>query len=251
VTLDATNATISVSTASATSRGWLRRVWAFWMRPRGDRRWDMFLWATGAVALLGIPIVLFVPGSVTLVWLAVLSLPSNSPLSPILPTMFEPVIMEAAKWEPVWAVTAVATAGYMYTEYINWHVYAWVLGLERLARLRNRPSVRWCIKLFGYSPFWMIVIAAVTPLPFWPARILAILYRYPLWRFMLATVVGRIPGFLVYAWFGELLNIPTWILVALIVVPAVMLIAYRLGRGQALFAEGPTPVGEPPVWPGA
>lgn len=236
---------------STPTPGQLARVWAFWTRPHGDRSWDLFLRATAAVALLGIPIVLFVPGSVTLVWLAVLSLPSNSPLSPILPTMFEPVIMEAAKWEPVWAVTTVATAGYMYTEYINWHVYAWVLGLERLQRLRNRPSVRWSIKLFGYSPFWMVVIAAVTPLPFWPARILAILYKYPLWRFMLATLVGRIPGFLVYAWFGELLHIPDWILLLAIIVPAVLLIAYRLLRGQALFAEGGAPpVGEPPVWPG-
>ena len=252
MTLDLSEVSITVATAPPPAPGWLARVWSFWTRPRGDRRWDLFLWATGGVALLGIPIVLFVPGSVTLVWLAVLSLPSNSPLSPILPTMFEPVIMEAAKWEPVWAVTTVATAGYMYTEYINWHVYAWVLGLERLARLRNRPSVRWSIKLFGYSPFWMIVIAAVTPLPFWPARILAILYRYPLWRFMLATLVGRIPGFLAYAWFGELLNIPSWILLVLIVVPAVILIAYRLVRRQPLFAEAaPSSVGEPPVWPGA
>ena len=221
------------------------------LKPRGDRRWDVFLRATAVVALLGIPVVLLVPGSVTLVWLAVLSIPSNSPLSPILPTMFEPVILEAAKWEPVWAVTAVATAGYMYTEYINWHVYSWVLGLERLARLRSRPAVRWSVALFGYSPFWMIVIAAVTPLPFWPARVLAILYRYPLWRFMLATVVGRVPGFFAYAWFGDLVSVPTWFLVASIVVPAAVVIGIRLLRGQSLLAETMPPASGPPTSTGA
>jgi len=217
-------------------------TWRFLVKPRGDRRWDVFLRATAAAVLLGIPVVLLVPGSVTLVWLAVLSLPSNSPLSPILPTMFEPVIIEAAKWEPVWAVTAVATAGYMYTEYINWHVYSWVLGWERLARFRSVPSVRWCIALFSHSPFWMVVICAVTPLPFWPARVLAIQYRYPLWRFMLATLVGRIPGFFVYAWLGDLVAVPTWILVAVIVVPAAAVIVTRLVRGVPLLAETAPPV---------
>ncbi|MGH7538414.1 MAG: VTT domain-containing protein [Gemmatimonadales bacterium] len=215
------------------------------MKPRGDRRWDVFLRATAVAALIGIPVVLIAPGSVTLVWLAVLSLPSNSPLSPILPTMFEPLIVEAAKWEPVWAVTAVATAGYMYTEYINWHVYTWVLGWERLARFRSRPAVRWCIALFSFSPFWMVVICAVTPLPFWPARVLAILYRYPLWRFMLATLVGRIPGFFVYAWIGDMLSVPTWILAAVIVVPAVVVIVTRLIRGVPLLAESAP---EPAEW---
>lgn len=236
-----------MTTTLADEPSGLVRAWRFLTLPRGDRRWNVFLRATAVAALLGIPIVLFVPGSVSLVWLAILSLPSNSPLSPVLPTMFEPVIMEAAKWNSVWAVTTVATAGYMYTEYINWHVYSWVLDWERLARFRSRPSVRWSVALFGYSPFWMIVIAAVTPLPFWPARILAILYRYPLWRFMLATLVGRIPGFLVYAWFGELLHVPTWILVAAIVVPAAVVITIRLMHKQSLLAETLPPVDGPPA----
>jgi uncharacterized membrane protein YdjX (TVP38/TMEM64 family) len=213
------------------------RAWRFLLKPRGDRRWDLFLRATALAALLAIPVVLIVPGSVTLVWLALLSLPSNSPLSPILPTMFEPLIVEAAKWEPVWAVTAVATAGYMYTEYINWHVYSWVLGRERLARFGTRRSVLWCIALFSWSPFWMVVICAVTPLPFWPARVLAILCHYPLWRFMLATLVGRLPGFFVYAWLGDLVAVPTWILVAVIVVPAAIVIGGRVLRGQALIED--------------
>jgi uncharacterized membrane protein YdjX (TVP38/TMEM64 family) len=217
--------------------GSLRRTWRFLVQPRGDRRWDLFLRATGAAALLGIPIVLLVPGSVTLVWLAILSLPANSPLSPILPTAFEPLIMEAAKWERVWAVTLVATAGYMYMEYVNWHVYRWVLGWDRLAGLRKRPSVRWGIDYFGRSPFWTVTIFAITPLPFWVARSLAILHRYSLRRFMLATLVGRVPRILFYAWFGELLRVPTVFLVGLIFGSAAIVIASRLARGVPLLAE--------------
>ena len=213
------------------------RLWAGLIRPRGGRRWDLFLRATGVVALLGIPIVVLIPGSVTLVWLSVLSLPANSPLSPVIPTAFEPLIMEAAKWESVWAVTVVATAAYLYMEYVNWHVYAWVLGWERLAGLRDRASVRWGIRHFGRSPFWTVVIFAFTPLPFWVARSLAILHGYPLRPFLIATAVGRLPRILFYAWFGGLVHVPTWILLSLIFGTAAAVILSRVIRGQPVLEE--------------
>lgn len=218
------------------------QTWRFLVKPRGDRRWDVFLRATGLVALLGIPVLLLFPDSAPLVWLTVLSLPANSPLSPLLPTAFEPLIMEAAKWESVLSVTLVATAAYMYMEYVNWYVYTWVLGWERLAQLRSRPSVRWGIRMFGRSPFWMVVVFAFTPLPFFAARALAILYRYPLPRFLVATLLGRAPRYLIYAWFGEALRVPTWMLLTVIFGSAAVVIGSRLMRRVPLLAETAPPV---------
>ena len=240
-------------TLPVTTTGSWTRLRRSLVRPHGDRRWDVFLRATALVGLLGIPILLFVPNSAPLVWLAVVSLPANSPLSPLLPTFFEPLIIEAAKWSAVWAVTLVACAGYMYMEYLNWHVYAWVLNWERLEGFRSRRSVRWGVRLFARSPFWMVVVFAFTPLPFWAGRALAILHHYPLGRFMLATAVGRVPRWLFYAWFGSRMNIPVWMLVAVIVVPAAVVIGGRLLRGQSLVTEvetqpaGPAAVVEPAV----
>jgi hypothetical protein len=207
------------------------------VRPHGDRRWDVFLRATALVGVLGIPVLFFVANSAPLVWLAVVSLPANSPLSPLLPTFFEPLIIEAAKWAPVWAVTLVACSGYMYMEYLNWHVYGWVLNWDRMAGLRSRRSVRWGVRMFAMSPFWMVVIFAFAPLPFWAGRALAILHHYPLGRFMVATAVGRVPRWWLYAWFGSRIHVPVWILVAVIVVPALAVIVPRLVRGESLLAE--------------
>jgi hypothetical protein len=207
------------------------------VRPHGDRRWDVFLRAAALVGLLGIPVLYFVDNSAPLVWLAVVSLPANSPLSPLLPTFFEPLIIEAAKWAPVWAVTLVACVGYMYMEYLNWHVYAWVLNWDRMAGFRSRRSVRWGVRMFAYSPFWMVVIFAFTPLPFWAGRALAILHHYPLGRFMVATVVGRVPRWWLYAWFGSRLHVPGWMLATVIVIPALAVIGPRLVRGEPLLAE--------------
>lgn len=211
------------------------------VRPRGDPRLDLFLRAAAAVALLGIPVVLLLPRSVTLVWLAVLSLPANTPLSPILPTAFEPLIMEAAKYEGAVLVTLVATAAYMYMEYVNWRVYAWVLSWERLQGLKSRRSVRWGVESFGKWPFWTVVVFAFTPLPFFVVRALALLQQYSVRRFMAATVLGRMPRIFIYAWFGNLVRVPTWILVTIVVGATAAVIASRLLRGVPLLAETTPP----------
>lgn len=216
-------------------------------RPRGDARLDLFLRAAAAVAALGVPVILLLPQSVTLVWLAVLSLPANSPLSPLLPTAFEPLIMEAAKYEPALLVTLVATASYMYMEYVNWRVYAWVLSWDRLRDLKSRRSVRWGVESFGKWPFWTVVVFAFTPLPFFVVRALAILHRYPVRRFMAATILGRMPRIFFYAWFGGLVRVPTWILVALVVGATAFVVGSRLLRGEPLLAETSPPSSPSPA----
>ena len=217
-------------------------VWWQLVKPRGDRRWDVCIRSAGVFGLLGVPILVLFPDAVPLIWLAVFSIPANSPLSPLLPTAFEPLIVEAAKYASVASVTLVATAGYMYTEYLNWRVYAWVLIWERLADFRARRSVQWGVRNFGRSPFWTVVAFAFTPLPFWAGRALAILYRYPLRRFMAATLVGRLPRFLAYAWFGRMVHVPTPLLVGLIFGTAALVIVSRLVRGIPLLAGTAPPV---------
>ena len=40
-----------------------------------------------------------------------------------------------------------------------------------------------------------------------------------------------------YAWFGEQVRVPVWLLVAMMLVPAAIIISSRLLRGEALLAE--------------
>ncbi len=119
------------------------KAWYFLTKPRGDRRWDLFLRATGLAALVLIPIPLLFPSTVPLVWLAIVGIPANGPLSPILPTAFDPLIIEIGKYAPAFTVTCVATGIYMYTEFLNWHIYVWVLKWERLDGFRENRWVGW------------------------------------------------------------------------------------------------------------
>ncbi len=207
------------------------------VRPWGDRRWDWFLRGTVVAALAGIGLAITLPATIPLVWLAVLGVPANSPLSPLLPTAFEPIIIEAAKFAAPLAVSSVALSVYMYTEYVNWYLYAWVLRGERAAWLRDQRWVRKGVSYFARAPFITVIVFAFTPLPFWAGRGLAILRRYPLGPFLLATALGRWPRFFLYAWLGSALRIPAWALVAVIAVGAAAVMGGRVARGEELLAE--------------
>lgn len=164
-------------------------------------------------------------------------MPANSPLSPITPTLFEPLIMAVAQYEGPWAVTLTSSAVYMYMEYLNWHLYRWVLTRDRLAGFRAKPWVRKTVGYFGQWPFFTVVFFALTPLPFWVARILAILHSYSLGRFMAATAIGRVPRFFAYAWFGSAFKIPLAILVGVMVGGSLVVVIIRLRRGQSILED--------------
>ncbi len=213
------------------------KVWHTLSKPRGDRRWDVFLRATGLAGLLLIPIPLLFPSAVPLVWLAIVGIPANSPLSPILPTTFDPLIIEVGKYAPTLTVALVATASYMYTEFLNWYIYSWVLNWDRLKSFRGNRLVRWGVDRFATAPATTTIFFAVTPLPFWVVRGLAILHHYPLRWFMVATAIGRFPRFFAYAWVGSVFTIPTYIIVATIILGAVVAIGVRMFRGEAILGD--------------
>jgi membrane protein YqaA with SNARE-associated domain len=207
------------------------------LRPLGDRRWDWFLRGTVVVAVAGMLVVVVFPRSIALVWLAVLGIPANSPLSPVLPTMFEPLIMQAAKFASPAAVSLTALGVYMYTEYVNWHLYTWVLSGPRSTWLLRQRLVEKSVHYFSWAPFVSVVVFAFTPLPFWVVRGLAVLRGYRVRPFMLATALGRLPRFFLYAWLGSALRIPTLALLLVMVGGAVVALAVRLLRGERVLAE--------------
>ena len=212
-------------------------VWRFFTRRRGDRRWDLFLRATGFAALFGFPILYLFPDSAPLVWLALVGVPANGPLSPILPTAFDPLIMEIGKYAPAVRVTLVAVGIYMYTEFINWHIYAWVLSWDRMAGFRRSRIVQWGVDRFAGAPMTTVIFFAVTPLPFWVVRSLAILREYSIGRFMIATAIGRFPRFFVYAWLGAAFSVPTYIIVAVIVLGGLVAVGARIAKGEAILGD--------------
>ncbi len=229
--------TTDQNTAAVAPRWTISGVLRALVRPRGDRRWDIFIRGTAAAGLVLIPIALYFPDYSALVWLAVVGLPANGPLGPILPTAFEPVMWEAAKYHPAIDVALVSLVVYMYMEYLNWHIYQWILSFKKLEKLRTNRWTQKGMAYFAKYPFATIVVCAATPFPFWVCRCLAILRKYRTRNFMIATAIGRFPRMYVYAWLGEKLMIPRVYLVAFAVGGAAVLMLWRLSQGRKVLPD--------------
>ena len=214
----------------ATVSGRVRTSWRFLVAPRGSRQWDLMVRAIGMVALVAIPLTLVFPRLVPLAWLAVLSLPASGPLGPVLPAALEPLVMEAAKYEKAIWVTLVALSTYVYMEFVNWHIYAWVLNRDELSRLRDHRRVQSAVRFFARAPFWTVVVVAASPFPCWVVRVLAVLHAYPMRPYLIATGIGRLPRIYLYAWLGAVLRVPTVILLAIILGSGILVLLQRLVR---------------------
>jgi membrane protein YqaA with SNARE-associated domain len=71
---------------------------------------------------------------------------------------------------------------------------------------------------FKRVPFLVLAASGVTPLPFFPFKAMAFAEHYPLGKYLAAIAVGRFPRYVLLAWLGVVIQIPTWILVALFAV---------------------------------
>ena len=184
----------AVDGASGAPHGLLRVV----ARPE----WDGLLRTSGAVAALGIALSTVVPSVSELGVLFSLALLSNGPWSMFLPAAVEPMVMLYARLYPWYVVASVVTVSAVMAEYVDFRLFAGVLLSDWAAWGRRTRMARLAVWMFDRSPFLAVVVGALTPIPFWLVRSAAVLARYPIPRFLVATAVGRFPRFVFYAALG-------------------------------------------------
>lgn len=200
---------------AASLHGLAARAWRFLTRPHGNRLWDGLIRGTGILGLLGILAAHLVPGSGPLLGLAIFALWVMGPLSPLFPVALEPVLMIFGRLYPPLAVAGLATAAGIYIEVLNYHLYGRLLGLERARGFRESRTIHLLEATFRRAPFLAVWLAAFTPVPYWGVRILAALSRYPLRRYLTATLLGRFPKFWLAAALGLYLQVSAEVLLAI------------------------------------
>jgi membrane protein YqaA with SNARE-associated domain len=130
----------------------------------------------------------------------------------------EPIIFLYSKLYHPFTVTWVTLLATLFTEYLN---YVLIDQFFRIPRIGEMKDHRYFQKFTGYflkAPFISVVIAALTPIPFYPFRILASSSRYSLLRYLAGVAIGRAPRFYILAQFGYLVKIPNWVIISLFVV---------------------------------
>jgi len=82
---------------------------------------------------------------------------------------------------------------------------------------RDSKLYKTAIHYFNLTPFWTMVFAGFTPVPFYPFRVMGIASGYPRWKYVLSTFVGRTPRYYLLAWLGNAYAIPVELLILLFV----------------------------------
>jgi membrane protein YqaA with SNARE-associated domain len=119
----------------------------------------------------------------------------------------EPVLLYFARFHAPLTVALTAIAGTVPAEALNYTAFKFVADLKLFRKMLANRAVSKTVELFNKHPFAALLIAGFTPIPFYPFRLLVVLARYPLFKYLLAVIVSRTPRFFLYAWLGRNLKL--------------------------------------------
>lgn len=129
----------------------------------------------------------------------------------------EPVLIYFGKFYSPLTVAFVAIIGTLITEALNYSVFKYITDTSLFQKIRYKKAVNSIVELFQKAPFIAIWIAGFTPVPFYPFRILVVLARYPIFKYILAVFLSRTPRFYILAFVGHAVKIPDYLLIVLFI----------------------------------
>jgi len=144
-------------------------------------------------------------------------------------------------WTTVLAIAAVGAAASTVANLHDYHLFTLALRHRHVKRVRHTrlydASARW----FSRSPFMILVVFNIIPIPVDVVRMLAVTYRYPRRPFAAANFVGRfvryaVVAFVVFHWdlgwiaVAALLGLAVVLALAKVLPPAVGRILARAGH---------------------
>lgn len=176
--------------------------------------WQRFGWALAGLAVCGALILWLVPWLAGTFLFTLYSVPANS----LLPVPHEPGLLFVARFYDPWIIALAGCLGTVVAAAIDYPVVKRAFAHPKIRRARNTKLYHLSVKWLMRYPFATIVVFAATPLPVYVVRVLAPASGYPMWRYIVATMVGRFPRYYAVAWFGHLVHVPAWLLLALFVV---------------------------------
>ena len=125
----------------------------------------------------------------------------------------EPVIIWYGAHLGVLPTAVVATAGTVAAAWTDHRLFA-----GSIHRLTHRAAVTvppsFALRWFERAPFAVLALSGITPLPFFPFKLLAFAARYPRGRYLAAVAAGRLPRYLLLAWLGIAVRLPAWTIAA-------------------------------------
>lgn len=130
----------------------------------------------------------------------------------------EPILLYFGKFYPPLTIALVTIAGTLLTETLNYSAFKFVTDMNFFQKIRHRKTVAKIVRLFNKVPFFALLVAGFTPVPFYPFRFLVVMARYPLTKYLLAVFLSRTPRFFLIALIGYTIKFSDYLLVVLFAV---------------------------------
>jgi membrane protein YqaA with SNARE-associated domain len=150
--------------------------------------------------------------------LALYCIPTNS----ILPFPHEPGVLYVAQFYDPLEIAIAATVGSIVVSFADYAMVEYAMKRPRMSAAASHGLFGWAVKSMKRWPFAIIVLFSFLPLPIAVVRVLAPASGYPLPRYILAQIVGRMPRFYALAWLGKTVRLPIWGLAAMFIAMAVL-----------------------------
>ncbi len=134
------------------------------------------------------------------------------PVLSVLSLPLEPATLMIAKVCPPWEIALLASLAAGFAAVFDYFFVRRVFRIGALDRLRERRLFSRVEAIAKVAPFLTILVFAALPLPFVIVRVMMPITGYSLPKYVVATAIGRFPRVYVLAAFGQLVDVPTWVL---------------------------------------
>jgi uncharacterized membrane protein YdjX (TVP38/TMEM64 family) len=152
-----------------------------------------------------------------------------------------PPVLMAAKANAPWLLAALGAAAAAVAAVLDYYLIRRVFRIGALERARRHRLFAQAERWAKVAPFFTIVVFAALPLPFMIPRVLMPVSGYPLRRYAAATALGRFPRVFVIAAFGQIVDVPSWMLEGLFAAGIAVTALGALARRLGWIAEPPLP----------
>ena len=141
------------------------------------------------------------------------------------------VAVGTGMWDTVLLVGAVGAAASTVANLNDYHLFTWMLRIHHVAKVRHTRIYAIAARWFDKSPFFLVVVFNILPIPVDVVRMLAASHRYPRVPFAAANFIGRLIryGAIAYLVYYFELSVETAMLIMLALAVA-MLLAKGLPR---------------------
>lgn len=129
----------------------------------------------------------------------------------------EPAVVYAGALYDPWIVTVAGSIATVVAGIVDYYVVKKVFEFRRVALIKETSLYQKAVRYFYWRPWLTIAVFAISPLPYYPIRLLAPSSGYPLWRYVSAYVVGRIPRYYLLALGGAWVPVPTKYIVVMVI----------------------------------